>query len=220
MALPRLLLLELALYACCFICGIITAASVTISQGDFEGRCMLYGAVHLNGSDFTVSQSSSPSICYFVSAISVCVAIFCFSSLLYWVYTSCIDGDIKRERIWMNLSLVVCGVFLFFLLVTGCILKVGRDRLCESVLHEGRNITKCDEAQSKPWAKPLNGNSFYSRLHSAETAVWVNFFCWMIIAVLVVLQRRGGSECRSREEDPGASSSETEPFFNRPGHPQ
>ncbi|KAI4879361.1 hypothetical protein NFI96_019443 [Prochilodus magdalenae] len=221
MALRRLLLLlELAVYACCFICGIITAASVTISQGDFQGKCMLYAAVHLNGSDFTVSQSSAPSICYFVSAISVSVAVFCFSSVLYWVYTSCIEDDFKRERIWMNVSLVVCGVFLFFLLVTGCILKVGRDRLCDSIIKEEKNITRCDEAQNKPWAKPLIGTSFYSRLHSAETAVWVNFFSWIIIAVLVVLQRRSDPENRSREEDPGASPSETEPFFNRPGHPQ
>lgn len=51
-----------------------------------------------------------------------------------------------------------------------------------------------------------------------QVAVWVNFFSWMIIPVLVVLQRRWNS--RSREEDPGASPSETEPFFNRPGHPQ
>lgn len=32
MALPLLLLLELALYASCFICGIVTAALVTIVQ--------------------------------------------------------------------------------------------------------------------------------------------------------------------------------------------
>ncbi|XP_072543747.1 transmembrane protein 179B [Salminus brasiliensis] len=220
MALPRLLLLELALYACCFICGIITAASLTISQGDFAGMCMLYGAVRLNGSDFTVSWSSSPSLCYFVSAISVCVAIFCFSSVLYWIYTSCVEEEIKRERMWMSFSLGVCGLFLFFLLVTGCILKVGRDRLCESVVQTGHNVTTCDEAQSKPWKKPLIGSSFYSRLHSAETAAWVNFFSWVIIGVLVFLQRRWGSVYSSREEDPTASPSETEPFFNRPGHPQ
>uniref|UniRef100_A0A3B1IGB2 Transmembrane protein 179Ba n=2 Tax=Astyanax mexicanus TaxID=7994 RepID=A0A3B1IGB2_ASTMX len=220
MALPRLMLVELALYACCFVCGIITAASLTISQGDFTGMCMLYGAVRLNSSEYIVSWSSSPSLCYFVSAISVCVAIFCFSCVLYWVYTSCVEGEIKRERIWMSLSLGVCGLFLFFLLVTGCILKVGRDRLCETVVQTGQNITSCDEAQNKPWKKPLIGTSFYTRLHSAETAVWVNFFSWVIIAVLVFLQRRWGSEYRSREEDPGANPSETEPFFNRPGQPQ
>ncbi|XP_066537267.1 transmembrane protein 179B [Hoplias malabaricus] len=221
MALPRpLLLLELLLYSCCFICGIITAATLTISQGDFAGRCMLYGAVRFNVSEFIVVQSSAPSVCYFVSAISVCVAVFCFSSILYFVYTSCLEGEIKRERLWMNMSLIVCGVFLFFLLVTGCILKVGRDRLCDSVVQKENNITKCEEAQGKQWAKPMIGSNFYSRLHSAETAVWVNFFSWIIIVVLVVLQRRWGSEYSSRGEDPGASPSETEPFFNRPGHPQ
>ncbi|XP_062849311.1 transmembrane protein 179B [Trichomycterus rosablanca] len=219
MALPRLLLLELALYFCGFICGIITAATVTLSQGDFSGHCMLYGSVKLNTSGIDVNGSSSPSLCYFVSAISVCVAIFCFSISLYWVYTSCVDGDVKRERIWMSLVLVVCGIFLFFLLVTGCILKVGRDILCDSVLNTVHNITRCDQAQSKPWVHPLVGSSFYTKLHSAETAVWVNFFIWIIIAVLVVVQRRMGSEDSSRVEDSGTTPAETEPFFKRPGQP-
>ncbi|MCI4377376.1 hypothetical protein PGIGA_G00202800 [Pangasianodon gigas] len=220
MALPRLLLLlELALHACCFICGIITAASVTLSQGDFSGKCLLYGSVRFNISEIDVSWSSAPSLCYFVSGISVCVAVFCFSTTLYWVYTSCVDGEVKRERIWMTISLLVSGVFLFFLLVTGCILKVGRDKLCESVVRAVPNITRCAQAQSMTWKSPLIGSSFYSKLHNAETAVWVNFFCWIIVVVLVVVQRRWGSEHSTREVEPGASPSETEPFFKRPGHP-
>ncbi|XP_076828768.1 transmembrane protein 179B [Brachyhypopomus gauderio] len=219
MALQWLLLVELAWYVCCFVCGIITAASVTVSQGDFHGRCMLYGSVTFNSSDISVSWSSSPSVCYFVSAISVCVAIFCFSTTLYWVYTYFIDGELKRERIWMGITLAVCAVFLFFLVVTGCILKMGRIKLCESVLHVP-NITRCDEAQSKPWKSPVNGSSFFSKLHNAEIAVWVNFFGWVIIAVLVVVQRRWGSDSRSQLEDPGASPSETEPFLKHPEWPQ
>ncbi|XP_043100977.1 transmembrane protein 179B [Puntigrus tetrazona] len=217
MALPRPLLLELLLYASCFICGIITAASVTISQGSFDGKCMLYGLVHLNSSSIDVVSSSSPSLCYFVSAISVCVAIFCFSLTLYWTYMAFVDGEVKREKLWMNVTLGFSGVFLFFLLVTGCILKIGRDTLCDSVIREVKNITKCEEAQNKIWKSPINGSQFFSRLHSAETAVWVNFFLWLIIAVLILIQRNKGSEIRSEGEDPSATPSETEPFFNRPG---
>ncbi|KTF83434.1 hypothetical protein cypCar_00028341 [Cyprinus carpio] len=217
MALPRPLLLELLLYSSCFICGIITAASVTISQGSFDGKCMLYGSVRLNSSSIAVLSSSSPSLCYFVSAISVCVAVFCFSLTLYWIYMACVDGEVKREKLWMNVTLGLSGVFLFFLLVTGCILKIGRDRLCDSVIQTAKNITRCEEAQNKPWMSPINGSQFYSRLHTAETAVWVNFFFWLIIAVLVLLQRNKGSEIRSEGEDPSATPSETEPLFNRPG---
>ncbi|KAG9346449.1 hypothetical protein JZ751_006760 [Albula glossodonta] len=135
MALPWLLVLELGLYAGCFVCGIIAAASVTITQGQFAGKCMLYGTVHSNASTLSVQTFSSPSLCYFVSAISVCVAVYCFSITLYWIYTSCVDQEVRRERLWMNVTLVVCGVFLFFLLVTGCILRIGRNRLCESIIH-------------------------------------------------------------------------------------
>lgn len=66
------------------------------SQGDFSGKCLLYGSVRVNISEIDVSWSSTSSLCYFVSGISVCVAVFCFSTTLYWVYTSCVDGEIKR----------------------------------------------------------------------------------------------------------------------------
>ncbi|CAM4515964.1 unnamed protein product [Leuciscus chuanchicus] len=216
--LPWPLLLELLLYGSCFICGIITAASVTISQGSFSGKCMLYGSVRLNNT-ISVLASSSSSLCYFVSAVSVCVAVVCFSLSLYWVYVACFDRDVKREKLWMNVTLGLSGVFLFFLLVTGCILKIGRDRLCDSVLRALTNITKCEEAQDKSWSSNISGSQFYSRLHSAEIAVWVNFFFWMIIAGLVLLQRNKGSETPSGGEEPSVTPSETEPFFNRRGRP-
>uniref|UniRef100_A0A3Q0TFY9 Transmembrane protein 179Ba n=1 Tax=Amphilophus citrinellus TaxID=61819 RepID=A0A3Q0TFY9_AMPCI len=232
MALTRLLLLlEWALYISCFVCGIVTAASVTIVQGNFGGRCMLYGQVSYNASVqlIRVQSSSSSSLCYFVSAISVMVAVVCFSLSVYGVYAFCTDGEIKRERVWMNVIIVVCGIFLFFLLVTGCMLKIGRDSLCASIAHTVPNVTRCcDEAQSRKWVSPLEGGRFYSSLHKAETAVWVNFFFWLIIGVLVVIQRRQGSGVKliagtpagSLFGDTSGTAEETEPFFNRPGRPQ
>ncbi|KAM9836503.1 transmembrane protein 179B [Aulostomus maculatus] len=233
MALTGVLLLELGLYASCFVCGIVTAASVTIVQGNYGGLCMLYGAVSYNatGSAIGVQLSSSSSLCYFVSAVSVMVAVVCFSLSLYWVYTFCIEGDIRRERMWMNLIMAVCGVFLFFLLITGCMLKIGRDTLCNSVLHNVPNITRCEEAQTRKWVSPLKGERFYNSLRKAEVAVWVNFFFWLIIGALVIVQRRQslglkvigggvGGPAGGLFGDPGVTAAETEPFFNRPGRPQ
>ncbi|XP_063042312.1 transmembrane protein 179B [Engraulis encrasicolus] len=224
MALPLLLLLELALYASCFICGIVTAALVTIVQGHTEGKCLLYGVLTYNDTAklISVSSTSHPSLCYFVSGISVCVAIFCFSLTLYWVYSSCVDGDIRRERLWLNVTLGISGVFLFFLLISGCILKIGRDKLCQSLPQNA--FDRCEDAQQVTWAAPYNGDKFYSSLHSAETSVWVNFFFWAIIGGLAFFQRRKGStEYRGGsgggENIVGASPGETEPFFNRPGRP-
>ncbi|KAF7697130.1 hypothetical protein HF521_005548 [Silurus meridionalis] len=77
MGLPWLLALELVLHAGSFMCGVITAASVTITQGHFAGQCILYGSISFNTSDqsLTIESSSSPSLCYFVSSISEkCVA--------------------------------------------------------------------------------------------------------------------------------------------------
>eukprot|EP00064_Thunnus_orientalis_P016636 superscaffoldBa00003344_g16704 len=97
---------------------------------------------------------------------------------------------LQRERVWMNMIVAVCGVFLFFLLITGCMLKIGRDSLCTSVIQTVPNITRCEDAQTRKWVSPLKGGRFYNSLHKAETAVWVNFFFWLIIGVLVVIQRR------------------------------
>ncbi|XP_013874531.1 transmembrane protein 179B [Austrofundulus limnaeus] len=226
MAVPPLLLLELAVYTSCFICGIVTAASLTVVQGHFGGQCMLYGQVSYNTTADTlgVSQSSSASLCYFVSAISIMVAVVCFSLVLYWVYTICMDGDVTRERMWTNLILLTSGVFLFFLLVTGCVLKVGRDSLCDSIKSTLKDIKSCDEAQNKKWAIPIQGDKFYSNLHKSETAVWVNFFLWLVIAVLVVVQQRRSSGSISTPAgalfgDSSTTASETEPFFNPPSRP-
>lgn len=57
---------------------------------------MLYGHVKYNLSVIEVQSASSPSLCYFVSAISVMVAVVCFSLSLYWLYAFCIDGEITR----------------------------------------------------------------------------------------------------------------------------
>lgn len=59
---------------------------------------MLYGLVNYNATAglIDVQSSSSSSLCYFVSAISVMVAVVCFSLSLYWLYAFCIDGDVRR----------------------------------------------------------------------------------------------------------------------------
>ncbi|KAJ8408926.1 hypothetical protein AAFF_G00247440 [Aldrovandia affinis] len=222
MGLPWLLVLELVMYAGCFICGIIAAASVTITQGHFSGQCVLYGSVYYNTSTQTLDLdgSSSPSLCYFISAISVCVAVCCFSLILYWIYSSCVGDELKRDTLWMNVTLGMCGVFLFFLLVSGCILRIGRDRLCLSVLHNVPLSTSCEEAENRTWEHPYNGSQFYTGLHNAEKSVWVNFFFWVLIVAVVTVQRRQGLEFRTAGDNPDWSTSEREPFFHRPSRPQ
>ncbi|XP_037532541.1 transmembrane protein 179B [Nematolebias whitei] len=228
MAVSPLLLLELALYTSCFVCGIVTAASLTIVQGNFGGACVLYGQVSYNATEnfFGLDSSSSASLCYFVSAISIMVAVVCFSLVLYWVYMLCMEGDQRRERMWMNLILVISGIFLFFLLVTGCVLKVGRDSLCASIKKALETISSCDQAQSKKWADPIQGDKFYNNLHKAETAVWVNFFLWLVIVVSVFIQRCRSSEAMLTVAPAGAlfgdsstTVEETKPFFNQPAGP-
>lgn len=193
---------------------------------------MLYGLVGYNESAglIRVQSSSAPSLCYFVSAISVLVAVVCFSLSVYWLYTLCMDGEIRRDRLGMNLIIAACGAFLFFLLISGCMLKIGRDTLCHSVTSNVPNVTSCEAAQSKQWVSPVKGGRFYNSLYKAETAVWVNFFFWLIIGVLVILQRRQSSGTKmivggfggpdgGLFGDPGVTAAETEPFFNRPAKP-
>ncbi|XP_060747210.1 transmembrane protein 179B isoform X2 [Tachysurus vachellii] len=187
MGVPWLLALELVLYAGSFMCGVITVASVTITQGHFAGQCILYGSICFNTSDqsLTIESSSSPSVCYFVSSISM-------------------------RSMWLSVSLWICGLLLLFLLMSGCILKIGRDNLCLSVLHNNSSFSSCKDAQNMTWSNPYIGSEFYIQLYSAEKSVWVSFFFWLLVVAVVVVQRR-----QALNEEGQWSCDETEPFLHR-----
>uniref|UniRef100_A0A3B3ZCK7 Transmembrane protein 179B n=1 Tax=Periophthalmus magnuspinnatus TaxID=409849 RepID=A0A3B3ZCK7_9GOBI len=233
MAGTGVLILEIVLYVSCFVCGIVTAASITITQGRFAGLCVLYGLVSYNktSESIGVQYSSPPSLCYFVSSISVIMAIVCFSLSLHCLYSFYTEGNMKRERLWMTFDASVCAGFLFFLLITGCVLKNGSLTLCNSVTQAVPNITSCEEAQSKAWTAPFKGYLFYSSLQKAETTVWVSLFLWLMIGGLGLAQRRYSLSSKSLPcafglsagrilADPGVTAAETEPFFNCPVHTQ
>ncbi|XP_058868133.1 transmembrane protein 179B-like [Acipenser ruthenus] len=210
---PWLLAGELVLYAACFICGIITAASVTITQGEFAGRCMLYGAASYNATstEFSVSSSSNASLCYFVSAISVLISIYCFSVVLYWIYASCVD-EVQRGSVWMSVSLAIAATFLFFLLVTGCILNIGLSSLCQSVT-KADAVKSCQAAQSLMWSESHKSSPFYTSLHNAQVSAWVNFFFWVVALVLLIIQKKRGTQFTQLT---GTGDPETDPIFHRP----
>ncbi|KAJ3584912.1 hypothetical protein NHX12_013635 [Muraenolepis orangiensis] len=180
---------ELALSVGCLVCGIVTAVSVTITQGGLGGQCMLYGTVSYNATAHTVqAQLPGPvSLCSFVSGVSVAVAIVCFLLALYSLCSGC-SGS-RRERVCVYFTLCVCGLFLLFLLVSGCILHVGRDALCRDIVDTVDGITSCEQAQKLKWAAPFDGENFYTRLHNAETAVWVNLSLWAVMGVLLFVQK-------------------------------
>uniref|UniRef100_A0A8D0GCG9 Transmembrane protein 179B n=1 Tax=Sphenodon punctatus TaxID=8508 RepID=A0A8D0GCG9_SPHPU len=100
-------------------------------QGEFNGRCILYGSVLYNGT-LRLSTSSNISLCYFVSSISVLTALYCFLMLLYNIYSACVEE--RRRRAWLSVSLAVSALILFFLLVSACVLRVGMDTLCTSIV--------------------------------------------------------------------------------------
>uniref|UniRef100_W5M2I0 Transmembrane protein 179Bb n=1 Tax=Lepisosteus oculatus TaxID=7918 RepID=W5M2I0_LEPOC len=216
MALPWLVAVELLLYGGCFICGIIAASSVTVTQGEFSGQCVLWGSVRW-------ANPVVPLCCRGSSRASVCCAVLCCALLIQLCcIVLCCAGLIQLcrcvagESLWMTVSLAVCAVFLFFLLVTGCILRIGRDRLCQSALKDS-GIHSCQEAEGKNWASPYTGQHFYSNLHTAETSVWVNFFLWVLVFALLVIQKKRGSEFSPLSAgDPEWSTSEADPIFPRP----
>nr|XP_006642899.2 PREDICTED: transmembrane protein 179B [Lepisosteus oculatus] len=197
MALPWLVAVELLLYGGCFICGIIAASSVTVTQGEFSGQCVLCCPIAVDEPPIAVDEPVCPSL----STIAV---------------DEPVSLSLCRESLWMTVSLAVCAVFLFFLLVTGCILRIGRDRLCQSALKDS-GIHSCQEAEGKNWASPYTGQHFYSNLHTAETSVWVNFFLWVLVFALLVIQKKRGSEFSPLSAgDPEWSTSEADPIFPRP----
>nr|XP_033810710.1 transmembrane protein 179B [Geotrypetes seraphini] len=215
MALLWLERVELLLYGASFICGVVSSAALAVTQGEFEGHCILYGDVSSNSTGkaiFTFSAFSSYSLCYFVSVISLLISLYCFCIMLYWVYVSCID-EVTRGTRWLNISVVVSVLILFFLLVSACVLRVGMNNLCDSILKTKR-VQKCAEAQDLTWISPYDGSRFYTNLYSAESAAWVNFFFWIVVVVLLSIQKRLSSSSAPFQPlsglDPEWTTSETE----------
>ncbi|XP_029470741.1 transmembrane protein 179B [Rhinatrema bivittatum] len=190
MALSWLDRAELLLYGAAFVCGIVSAAALAVAQGEFEGHCILYGEVSYNTTEnaFSFSTFSSFSLCYFISVISILIALYCFCILLYWVYVSCID-EVTRGSLWLNISMVISVVILFFLLVCACILRVGMNILCDSIT-KTKKVQRCPEAETLRWVSPYDGSRFYTNLYSAEAAAWVNLFFWVLVLLLLSVQKK------------------------------
>nr|XP_047912392.1 transmembrane protein 179B isoform X2 [Anser cygnoides] len=157
-------LLGLALHGAVFLCGIVCASALTVAQGEFGGQCLLYGAVSWNGTALVPRSFSRVSLCYFVSAVSVVVALCCFAVLLY----SCCADEPHRSRACRTFTLVVATVILLFLLVSACILRAGMDVLCASIVH-AKQLASCQEAEHKPWVS-YSPSRFYSNLYSAQVS--------------------------------------------------
>ncbi|XP_062391357.1 transmembrane protein 179B-like isoform X2 [Sardina pilchardus] len=184
-----LLVLQVVLYVTCFICGIVTAVLVTIVQAQHDGKCLLFGTLLYNNTTETISVTSSgdPSVCNFAMAVPVCVTVLCFSLVCY----SCVCGQGSGGRLCANITLGMSGLLMFLLIISGCVLKIGRDKLCESLPLPQFN--RCEDAQTAQWDVSKSGSRFYSLLLSAEISVWVNFFCLLFVGGLAMAQRSTGT---------------------------
>ncbi|XP_041099239.1 transmembrane protein 179B-like isoform X1 [Polyodon spathula] len=185
---------ELLLRAASFFCGIITAASVKVAQVEFAGHCMLYGSVGYNATskEFSVASSSNASLCLFVSVISGLITIYCFFVVLYCIYASCFSG-VQGSSVEVTLSLAFAATFLFFLLISGCILNIGLTSLCQSIT-TAKDLKSCQDAQLENWSEPYKASQFYTSLYNAGVSAWVNFFLWVLALILLIVQRKQGTQ--------------------------
>ncbi|XP_069749966.1 transmembrane protein 179B-like [Narcine bancroftii] len=203
MANSLLLLLELLLLGAAFVCGIVTAALVTGTQGDFGGSCILYGEARWNADaqSLDVAAFGSSSHCAFVDILSVLISIYCFCTTFYYIYTYFMDETTRNVQC-LTASLVVSGANLILLLTCGCLIRVGFSTFCQSVIHETK-IKSCSEAEKLNWTSPFDGSTFSRNFSSAETSTWVNFFLWALVLPLLVIQRSRGARVRLfSAEDP------------------
>lgn len=91
-----------------------------------------------------------------------------------WRLESC--DCFRRDRVWINGILVVCGAFLFFLLVSGCILKIGRDSLCNSVIQIVPNVTRWVGSRYFSDASTQHEDKNVKRLREMRRLVTGSFF--------------------------------------------
>ncbi|XP_071588776.1 transmembrane protein 179B [Heliangelus exortis] len=187
MAARGLRLGELGLHGAAFICGIVCASALTVAQGDFGGLCLLYGTVSWNGTALVPRAFSHISLCHFVTIVTILVALYSFSSFLYGIYTCCAE-DSPWDRVWLRVALVAALIILFFLFICACILRVGMDAFCASIL-QSKSFSSCQEAELAPWVS-YSPTHFYHNLYSAQASAWVNVFLWCLLTARMLLLRR------------------------------
>ncbi|XP_006033235.1 transmembrane protein 179B isoform X2 [Alligator sinensis] len=214
MALSALQLAQLALHGAAFLCGIICASALTVTQGQFGGHCMLYGEVRPNGSTLMLAADSPASLCYFVSAVAVVAALAAFSALLHGIYSCCVDDGLW-DRTWLGVALAASAFILFFLMVAACILEVGTNALCRSVL-QMKLVRSCRDAQNRAW-EAADSSRFYDNLYSAKATAWVNFFFWGLLLAVLLLQRRQDAPFRLLSRRDPEWSAETEAIIGGRG---
>ncbi|XP_063070467.1 transmembrane protein 179B-like [Engraulis encrasicolus] len=83
---------------------------------------------------------------------------------------------------------MMCLLLSFFLLITGCVLKIGTDQLCHSL--PPTLFHRCEDAQDVHWTMPNSGHQFYTHLHSAELCVWVSL-CFLLVSGFLACLPRG-----------------------------
>ncbi|XP_020374014.2 transmembrane protein 179B [Rhincodon typus] len=164
--------------------------SVLRFQGEFNSGCILYGTTKYNSTakSLEVEHFGNVTLCGFVSAVSVGIAIYCFCTVFYFIYASCIEEANRGSR-WLTACLVTAGIFLFLLLVSGCLLRVGLSLFCQGLLLEA-GVKSCSDGEKMDWTSPYDGSRFYQNFTSAETSTWVNFFFWLVVLTLLIVQRR------------------------------
>ncbi|KYO19237.1 transmembrane protein 179B isoform X2 [Alligator mississippiensis] len=214
MALSALQLAQLALHGAAFLCGIICASALTVTQGQFGGHCMLYGEVRPNGSKLMLAADSPASLCYFVSAVAVVAALAAFSALLHSIYSCCVDDGLW-DRTWLGVALVASAFILFFLMVVACILEAGINALCRSML-QMKLVPSCRDAQDRVWVA-ADSSRFYDNLYSTKATAWVNFFFWGLLLAVLLLQRRQDAPFRLLSRRDPEWSAETEAIIGGRG---
>ncbi|XP_067831778.1 transmembrane protein 179B-like isoform X2 [Heptranchias perlo] len=174
-------------------------------KGEFGSGCILYGKAQWNDStkSLMLVHFGSSSHCSFVNTISVAIAIYCFCIIFYFICASCLD-EARRGLHWLTASLVVSSIYLLLLLASGCLIRVGLNAFCQSILLEN-GIKSCSEAETKNWMPPYGSCRFYRNFSNAETSIWVNFFLWMVVLALLLVQRKMGNP-----ESGGGGASETD----------
>ncbi|XP_028916921.1 transmembrane protein 179B isoform X2 [Ornithorhynchus anatinus] len=153
-----------------------------MKTASFGGSCPLYGRPDWNGSVLSLPQPSAPSLCYFVAGTSGFLGLYCLLVLLYWIYSSYIE-DSPRGRVALGVSLAVSAVGVSAVLLTACILQVGTDSLCASLVRS-KAVKSCPEVEKISWTPPGTGLQSYTNLHNATAASWVSLALWCLILML------------------------------------
>ncbi|KAI0239124.1 hypothetical protein LSAT2_010133 [Lamellibrachia satsuma] len=204
------LFVQTVLFFASCIAGAIVCAALSLTKGDFENNCLLYGSVKWSGNKFQITSYGNNSICSFILTIhglfSLIIPFGVGCYFAYAVHKSYRNKDFAY-KMWVMPHFLFASTVALLVLIASSIITGGIASFCHSF--EGGKIRhKCSEMDQAKWIKStIKTKTAYLQLQVTQMTSWVCLMLWLLQTGCCILRIIRNRRRLSRETDPNSDRS-------------